>query len=385
MKRILFVTSALGIGGMERVLVDIANALVERNYDVTILTYEKNTGDSWIVDLDKRVHFTYKDYRKFSIRGKLPYIHKYYKENRLMWETRASAKALYKYYVGRKVKYDVEIAFCRGMAVKIISGSTNKKSVKLNWIHNDYTLVDAKTITKSFSGMDEAKKAYESFDKIVAVSDEASEKFVEVIGYPEKTLTIYNMLPIDRILKKSKMPCPIKKKNFTIISVARLIPAKGYDTLIRAVKMLTDEGYVFDLWLVGRDFGSEYNKQLKKYVVDNKLDNVRFLGNQMNPYCFMKQADLYFCSSWREGFSISVAEAMACGLPVVSTRCTGPTEILENGKNGILINYDEKEMYQAIKNVLDKPDILIPYKEKSLHRSKDFSEERIIDKIISLF
>lgn len=370
---------------MERVLVDIANALVEKNYDVTILTYIKVEGESWIVDLDERVHFIYKKNREFPAREKLPYIHRYYKKNKLLWETRVSARGLYKYYVGNKNRYDVEIAFCRGMAVKIVSGSTNKKSIKLNWIHNDYTLVNSKTITASFNNMEETKEAYKVFDKIVAVSNQAKEKFIEVIGYEEKIVTIYNMLPIQTILTKSEKHCPIAKSRFTIISVARLIPAKGYDTLLRAVKRLTDDGYVFDLWLVGRDYGSEYNIALKEFVSQNHLDNVKFLGNQMNPYCFMKQADLYICSSWREGFSISVAEAMCCGLPVISTNCTGPTEILDNGKYGILINYDENEMYLALKRVLSNPDILIQYRSKSLQRSKFFASERIIKQIEELF
>lgn len=383
MKKILFVTSSLGIGGMERVLVDISNSLVQCNYDVTIITYIENTGDSWLVDLDKRVHFRYIPPREFKLKNRLPYIHRFYKKN--LWETRTSGKALYRYYVGTKNRYDVEIAFCRGMAVKIISGSTNKKSVKLNWIHNDYTLVDPKTITNSFKNMEDAKKAYQAFDKVVAVSRQAREKFIEVIGYAEKTTTIYNMLPIESIIQKSSMPCPVLKKRFTVISVARLIPAKGYDTLLRAVNRLTKEGYCFDLWLVGKDFNSKYNQDMRNYVKENHLDNVKFLGNQMNPYCFMKQADLYFCSSWREGFSISVAEAMSCGLPVISTNCTGPTEILDNGKYGILINYDENEMYSALKKVLDNPDLLNSYRKKSLQRSAFFSSERIVKEIIDLF
>ena len=105
----------------------------------------------------------------------------------------------------------------------------------------------------------------------------------------------------------------------------------------------------------------------------------------MNPYCFMKQADLYICSSWREGFSISVAEAMCCGLPVISTNCTGPTEILDNGKYGILINYDEDEMYIALKRVLDNPELLDEYRKESVLRSEYFSSNRITKQIVDLF
>ena len=383
MKKILFVAATLGIGGMERVLVDISNELVERGYDVTILTYFENEGPSWSIDLDKRVHLIYREPKDVSFMKKIPYVHRYYKKE--MWEHRASPKTLYKYYVGTKEKYDVEIAFCRGPAVKIISGSTNKDAIKLTWVHNDYKLVDPSTITKFFNSMDEARNAYKFFDKIVAVSEEARKKFVEVIGYEEKTITIYNMLPIERINRKKNEKCPVNKKRFTAISVARLIPAKGYDTLLKAVKRLNDEGLQFDLWLIGSGGMNTHEVEIRNFVKENKMDNVSFMGRQMNPYCYMDQADVYICSSWREGFSISVAEAMACGLPVISTNCTGPTEILDNGKFGILIEYSEEAMYAALKNVILHPEVLEPYKAKSLERSKRFSSEVIIEEIMELF
>ena len=368
---------------MERVLVDIANALVRRDYDVTVITYEDNGEENFIGELNKKIKFYNRKPREFRFRKRLPYFHRYYRPNK--WETRCSPKALYQYYVGCKTKYDVEIAFCRGPAVKIISGSTNSKSKKLTWVHNDYKLINPKTITKFFDSMESTIKAYEAFDKIVAVSDQAGRIFNEVIGYSKKTITIYNMIDLNQIYTKKELPCPVEKKSFTFISVARLIPAKGHDKLLRVVKRLNDEGYYFDLWILGTGGNCEHEKNIKKYAAENDLTNVYFFGRQTNPYCFMKQADVYICTSHIEGFSISIAEAMACGLPVISTRCTGPTEILEDGKNGILIDCKEEEIYQAMKKAINNPELLNPYKEKSLERSKDFSEEKIIDKIISLF
>lgn len=383
MKKILFVAASLQVGGMERVLTDIANALVKRDFDVTIVTYMDSGVANWCGELDKRVNFIYKKPKDFRLRKKLPYVHRFYRPGK--WETRTSAKALYNYYVGSKNKYDVEIAFCRGPAVKIVSGSTNKNSKKFTWVHNDYSLVDPKTITKFFNNMDEAKEAYSKFDKIVSVSDEAKDKFIEVIGYREKLQTIYNLLSIEKIIEKSKCVCPEIKTKFTIISVARIIPAKGYHTLLKAVKRLNDDGLDFELWLVGTRYGDEYDNQLDEYINENKLTNVKLLGRQINPYCFMSQADLYICSSWREGFSISVAEAIACGLPVITTNCTGPVEILDNGKYGIIINYDEEEMYLSLKDAILNPQKLEEYKEKAFVRSKYFSDESIIKQIIDLF
>lgn len=383
MKKILFVASSLRVGGMERVLTDVANALVDRDYDVTILTYEDSGDTNWCGELDKRVNFIYRKPKEFRLMKKLSYVHRFYKPDK--WETRTSAKSLYKYYVGTKTKYDVEIAFCRGPAVKIISGSTNKKSKKFTWVHNDYSLVDPKTITRFFNSMDEAKEAYSKFDKIIAVSDEAKNKFIEVIGYKEKLQTIYNLLSIDKIIEKSKCVCPERKTKFTIISVARIIPAKGYHTLLKAVKQLNDDGLDFELWLVGTRYGGEYDNQLNDYIKENRLTNVKLLGRQINPYCFMSQADVYICSSWREGFSISVAEAIACGLPVISTNCTGPVEILEDGKYGLIIDCDENAMYKSLKNAIKNPERLNQYKDKAKERSLFFSDDNIIGQIISLF
>ncbi len=383
MKKILFVAASLRVGGMERVLVDISNGLVKRGFDVTIITYEESNGPSWQHELDKRVNFIYKSPKAFKILKKLPYIHRFFKPNK--WETRTSPESLYRYYVGTKTKYDVEIAFCRGPAVKIISGSTNKKSKKLTWVHNDYTLIDPKTITKFFSSMDETKTAYKKFDKIVSVSEQARKKFIEVMGYAEKTTTIYNLLDIDKIIAKSEIECSEKKSKFTLISVARIIPAKGYHTLIKVVKRLNDDGLDFELWLVGTRYEGDYDKELTDYIENNNLSNVKMLGRQMNPYAFMAQADLYVCSSWREGFSISVAEAIACGLPVISTNCTGPTEILEDGKYGVIINYDEDEMYIALKNAIEHPESLESYREKARERSMYFSEENILNQMVELF
>ena len=383
MKKILFVASSLTVGGMERVLVDISNNLVKRGFDITIITYEENAEQNWLCELDERVKFIYKKPRKFNIRKKIPYVHRFYRPNK--WETRTSSKALYKYYVGSKTKYDVEIAICRGPAVKIISGSTNKKSKKYTWVHNDYTLVNPKSIVKFFNSLDETKDAYKCFDKIVAVSNEAKKKFVEVIGYEEKLITIYNLLVIDEILKKSKLECPINKKSFTMISVARLIPAKGHDMLLRVAKRLNADGLDFEVWIVGTTYEDDYNKSLVKFIEDNNLTNIKMLGRCMNPYSFMNQSDLYVCSSKVEGFSISVAEAIACNLPVITTKCTGPTEILDDGKYGIIVDFDEDQLYKALKNAIVHPEMLHIYINRAQERREAFSENNIINQIIELF
>ena len=79
-------------------------------------------------------------------------------------------------------------------------------------------------------------------------------------------------------------------------------------------------------------------------------DSVCFLGLQKNPYKFMAKSSVFVLSSNQEGFSTVIVEAMACGLPVVSTDCeSGPSEIIKNGENGFLVKVaDYAEMSHKI-------------------------------------
>lgn len=374
-KSVLFIIPWLAVGGLERMQVTLANALSRKGYSVTVMTL--NPEDALRNELNKNVEFIYIP-PKSHIGNHIPYIrHKFYDDG--MWETRATPKQLYQYYVGNR-KFDVEIGFFRGLSVKIISGSTNPDSVKLAWVHSDFKRCAG--ITNNFHDLEEVKKAYSEFDKIVCVSNQAKSGFEEIIGFSYKTTTIYNMLPVNDICRLSAESCPIQKEKFCFLSVGHLVDIKGYDRLFAVAKRLFDEGYAFDLWIVGE--GTEREK-LQKYIDDHHLTDVKLLGQQSNPYCFMKQADLYVCSSRFEGYNLTVAEALICGCPVLSTECTGPTEILDEGRYGILVENNEKGLYNGMKSVLDNPRLLSEYRRKAQERLDFFNEDRIMNQIEMLF
>mgnify|MGYP003571258111 CR=1 FL=1 len=376
MKKILFILPWLAVGGLEKVQVTIANALVERGYDVTVMAL--NPEADLLPQLDSRVKYVYRPYKPHKIMKRIPYIrHRFYDDG--MWETRASAKTLYKYYVGNE-NYDVEIAFFRGLPIKIISGSTNKDSVKLAWVHSDFRR--AKGYENNFKDTEATKKAYTLFHRVVCVSDEAKDGFKQVIGDTNNLTTIYNLLPIDQIKQLSTEPLNEENNKITVLSVGHLIEVKGYDRLLSANKKLINDGYKFDLWIVG--YGAEEDA-LKKYAADNNLNNVKFLGKQLNPYKFMKNADLYVCSSRFEGYNLTVAEALLLGIPVLSTDCTGPNEILDHGEYGVIVDNSEEGLYRGIKELLGDPEKLHYYKEKAKERLDFFNEEKIIKQITDLF
>ncbi len=102
-----------------------------------------------------------------------------------------------------------------------------------------------------------------------------------------------------------------------------------------------------------------------------------------NPYPYMSNADVFVLSSRWEGFGIVIAEAMACGTPVVSTDCpSGPAEILENGRYGKLVPVgDSDAVAEAILETLSHP----PDVSASVARAMQFSVENSAIKYIELF
>ena len=374
MVRILFIVPSLQFGGLENAQINLANALVENGYDVTVMTY--GSEDDLLERLDKRVRYIYKPFKAHKLMKRIPYIrHKFYDDG--MWETRVSAKTLYKYYVGNE-DYDIEIAYFRGLAIKIISGSTNTHSTKLAFVHSDFEKCVG--ITNNFRNMEDTVKAYSKFDRIVCVSEKVRESFSKIIGFPEKTVTINNIIPADSITLLSKETVDIEKTGFTVITVGHIIPLKGHKRLIDSVIKLHIERYDISLWIVGDGI---CRSELEEYT--NGYDYIRFLGMQSNPYRFISKADMYVCSSFYEGFPLTVCEAMICGTPVLSTKCAGSCEILDNGEYGMITENSEEGIFQGLKELLTNTKLLKEYREKLPDRISYFDKDTIIKKITGLF
>lgn len=380
MKKILFVIPSLALGGLERVQVTIANALIKRGYDVTVMTLD--SGDDLRCELDAKVHYIHKPYKTHKIMKRIPYIrNRFYDDG--MWETRASAKTLYKYYVGNE-KYDVEIAFFRGLPIKIISGSTNKNAVHLAWVHNDFK--QAPGYLNNFKSLKCVNEAYASYDKVVCVSRQAEDGFKSTIGDTQNTEVIYNMLPVSEIKTKAEEIPKIKVKKskiHTVLAARLLDSAKGQKRLISALSKINNEGGEVSLTLIG---GGGDEQDIKNFIREKNAESfVTMCGNQINPYPYIKEADLLVCASYFEGYNLTVAEALILGVPVLSTNCTGPNEILDGGKYGMIVDNSEEGLYNGVKEFVENKALLSAYKEKTKLRQDFFDEDVIVKKITDLF
>ena len=370
MKKILIVAPSLAVGGMEKVLINLVNSLPQENYNITI----KTIFDNFELASNLNENIKYSSFYKTCKNKKIDYI-----KVRLytFMLKKFTPKLLYRLLI--KERYDTEIAFFRGAAIKIISGSNNYEANKLAWVHSDFTKCTG--IFDWFNNEEQTKNAYRKFNKIVCVSQYAKEKFTERMGIKENVIVRYNINLTDDIKNKAeeKIEEKFNKNTFKVCTVGRLVEAKGYDRLLKIHKRLMDEELKHDLIIVGD--GPDREK-LTKYINDNNLNNsVYLLGSKSNPYKYIKDSDLFVCSSRWEGFSTVISEAVILEKPVLTTRVSGTGELFLDNKYGLITENNEKSLYEGLKEILRNKELYIYYKEKVKERSSFFEQKVLVKEI----
>ncbi len=176
-----------------------------------------------------------------------------------------------------------------------------------------------------------------------------------------------------------------RKKHPIIITACRLDESqKNVSLLIRAFAGLKQE-YSCRLAIIG---DGPQKKFLEKLSKDLKIDNdIWFCGYDKNPYKYIMRSDIFVLSTKFEALPLVLGEAMACGCPVISSDCDfGPREILENGKDGILVPVgDTGAMSVAIIDLLSNQKKRKEYIARGHERVKDFSLEKTIDEYEAMF
>ena len=374
MKKILIFVDSLNEGGVSKVLLDLLENINKEKYDITVMTLY-NQG-VYIDEVRKYVKYKYcfniPAANDNSLKAKL---------YRKYWGgmLRLPESFMYRWFV--KEKYDIEIAFMHGWSTKFISGSNNRASKKIAWVHVD--LVTWNRVDGIFKNLEHHKKAYSKFDEVPCVSQTVKEG-VEKKYNVKNARVLYNPISREKILKLSNEEIDDIKfsSKFKLISVGRLSEQKGYDRLLRIFKKLKNDGLDIELILVGN--GNKYN-ELNEYIVENKLEkDVTLLGFRENPYKYVRASDLFICSSISEGFSLVIGEAMAIGVPIVSVDCPGPNEVLGFGKYGKLVNNNEEDLYNGIKEMINNRALYKKYKNKANERGKMFSINKFINKVESI-
>lgn len=356
-KNILFLINNLGGGGAERVLVNLVNNMDKSSYDITLRTLI-NQGENK-KHLSDTVHYEYVFKKNFK---GINYLH-----------------LLPKSYIYNKVahgNFDVIVVYLHGVLTKIVcKAPKNQKTIA--YLHAN--MVNSPFI-RSFKSKENIAKCFNSYNAIVSVSKSVEDSFREVSGMNEKLHVIYNTFDVlamkEKALETTENVFP-DNAFLKICSVGKLNRVKGYDRLISVLAKLKQEGFGFNLVLVGE--GPE-RATLESLITKNKLEkNVNLVGHQENPYKYISQSDLFVSSSHSEGFSSVVAESIILGIPVLTTATSGMAEILgENNEYGIIAENSEEGLYSGLRKFLSEPELLSFYTEKAKERSSFFSTEKTV-------
>ncbi|HET7663227.1 MAG TPA: glycosyltransferase [Rhodanobacteraceae bacterium] len=199
---------------------------------------------------------------------------------------------------------------------------------------------------------------YPRADGLIAISQGVADAVIGIVGARHCDITVINN-PVDATTIRARSSEPVDHPwlkdggDPVLMAVGNLKPAKDYPTLLRAFALLR-RSHRTRLVILGE--GDERNR-LRSLVKKLGIgDTVVMPGFVHNPWAWMAKANLCVLSSRWEGFALVVAEALALGVPVVSTDCpSGPREILEDGRYGTLVPVgDPPALARAMEAALDR-------------------------------
>lgn len=234
--------------------------------------------------------------------------------------------------------------------------------------------------------------SYNKADMVVASTKAMKSDLQLIFDLPlEKVKLVHN--PVDLQLISSLSKKSVEEKLFhtegddyhpVIVSMGRLTEQKGFTYLIRAFKMVQNE-LPSKLVIIGDGAQKRDLENLTESL--GIAEDVIFLGLQSNPYKYLVNSDLFVLSSLWEGFPNSLVEAMACGIPVISTDCpSGPSEIITPGIDGLLVPPGNPEaLASVVLKVLNDKKLSIKMAMTGKKRVKDFNASYIVEEYERLF
>ncbi|MBR5291055.1 MAG: glycosyltransferase [Erysipelotrichaceae bacterium] len=370
-KKLLFVNDEMVVGGVSKVLNNLLRHMDREKYELNLLVLHKH-GDMLsdipedVVVLEGTRFFEVCDIPVKECLKTGKFIRK------LMFFLLLKT-GLIEFVIRKERKkmnldsYDVEIAFKEGIcSVFTACGNTSKK---INWVHADYKV---KNYAENY--MHSMKKFLKRFDYHVAVSNVAAKSFEEIFELPE-VKTIHNLMQVEQMKEKADVQFERRHDEFTFVCVGRLHPQKSYDRLLDAVAELNRSEFKFHVDILGD--GPDKDILLKQAEALN-VKNVHFLGNQSNPYPFIKHSDCLLLTSIYEGLPTVVFEALILHTPVLTTRVAGVDEQLEHGC-GMIVDNTLEGIVGGMRQILSDEQLLQKYRKEV--QEYTFSNQKILEKI----
>lgn len=276
--------------------------------------------------------------------------------------------------------YDVVITYNYQLPSFMLPAFTHEK--KIAWFHGD--LYDLDEPLKKWERQKQ-HSSWKNTDKIVTISNKSQKSLIDIFpDFSEKSLIIHNGIDLKSLYDKSNETIDLQfAKENSIVCVGRLDENKNFLLVLKAVSILKKEGLNCNIIFVGE--GSQKDLLQNEANALYLSDNIFFAGFQTNPYKYISRSKILCVSSLSEGWPTVVMEAMALGIPFVTTPVAGASdELADNGRCGLVAGYDEKEYAKAVKKLLIDEKLYQQMSENCKEKVKQYSAEKYAENFMKL-
>lgn len=386
-KKLIFITEALWVGGIETALINLLNRMDYGRFDVTLLVIRGSLELADRVNPQCRLIVADRDalhsFRKPYAFRRLYHLteesdHPSALHKAMMWSVpaiKSMENQLYARYIQKEFAqehYDTAIIY-----------SDRTAEIAVRAIRADRFLLFYHNAVMAKAFHDEI--GYQRSEKIIAVSES---KLADLKAYrpryAEKMTAIHNIVDIDDIFLKSReeQDPSFRESDFNIVTCGRLAHQKAIDWAILACKQLLDLGYSnLHWWVLG---GGPDETALKEQIADLHLENhFHLLGIKTNPYPFIANCDLYVQTSRYENYSVVILEAMVLCKPILATIPSADQQI-QSGVSGLLCEANPASIASGIRHLIDMPDKRKQYSQWLCAHSLEEENERNMQKLYEL-
>lgn len=388
--KLIFITEALWVGGIESALCNLLNRLDYDRYDVTCLIMRDCRDLAGrlppqcrllVADRQHAVSFPepYRHRRLFNLMEEPQHASRL---RRLIWHglrlfLRAPEARLYAAYVEKQLngeQFDTAVIY-----------SDRAAETAVRAIRADRFLMFYHHGAMRREYHDEL--GYHRAEKVIAVSEALAKKLREYRPrYAQKIIAVNNLIDVAGVREKSlEMPETVFPKDcFNIVSCGRLAPAKGMDLAIAACAKLVNDGLTdIRWWIVG---GGPEETSLRAQIRALGVERyVTLLGMQDNPYSYIRQANLYVQPSRFEAFGLTVLEAQVLAVPVLSTETDGSVELISNKENGWLCQPDAQSIADGVERLYRDPALRQQFRRAQASHDFEADNAAILQQLYTLF
>lgn len=366
MKQVLIASFDLEVGGVERSLISMLNNFNYDDYQVDVFLHS-HTGEFMNL-LPEQIHLqkeldAYKTFRmpikqilmsRYMMIGLTRTLAKLstladrsaepgFKQMQRMW------KYALPFLPEIPKEYDVAISYLWPHHFVAEKVSAKKK---IAWIHTDFSNV--------FVDVKSDYQIWKKFNHIIAISEAC--KLAFITKFPEltpKISVIENITSpafIKKLAEEEADHAMMRDERFKIITVARLSHAKGIDRAIKAMHLLQERHFKDIVWYVV-GYGGDEEALLDLIAEYDLQDQFVLVGKQVNPYPFMKVADLYVQPSRYEGKAVTVVEAQILAKPVLITNYPTAKSQIDHNVDGIICDQSIEGIASGIEEMYKDPQL----------------------------